>query len=79
MATVTVKLPDALATRLKTAVKRRGGSQSALLREALEAHLETGEEALAGTCFDLARDLAGSLDGPVDLSSHRRHLRNYGR
>jgi predicted transcriptional regulator len=79
MATVTVKLPDALAARLKSAVKRRGRSQSALFREALEAHLELEEEALAGTCLEVARDLAGSLQGPSDLSFHRRHLRDYGR
>jgi predicted transcriptional regulator len=79
MATVTVKLPDALAARLQTAVKRRGRSQSALLREALEAHLELENETHPGTCLELARDLAGSLEGALDLSSHRRHLRGYGR
>ncbi len=79
MATVTVKLSDALAARLRTAMKRRGRSQSALLREALEAHLEFDDETQAGTCLELARDLAGSLEGALDLSSHRRHLRGYGR
>jgi predicted transcriptional regulator len=79
MATVTLKLPDALAARLRAAVKRRGRTQSALLREALEAHLETEEETGGGTCLELARDLAGSLVGPLDLSSHRRHSRGYGR
>lgn len=79
MATVTVKLSDALAARLKAAVKRRGRSQSALLREALEAHLELEDEGLAGTCLELAGDLAGCLDGPADLSTNRRHLRGYGR
>ena len=79
MATVTLKLPDALAARLRVAVKRRGQSQSALLREALEARLELEEETQAGTCLELARDLAGSLEGALDLSSHRRHFRGYGR
>jgi Arc/MetJ-type ribon-helix-helix transcriptional regulator len=79
MATVTVKLPDGLAARLKAAVKKRGRSQSEVLREALEAHLERENEALGDTCLELAADLAGCLDGPSDLSSNRRHLRGYGR
>ncbi len=79
MATVTMKLPDALAVRLKAAVKRRGGSQSALLREALEAHLTLENESRSGTCLEIARDLAGSLEGPRGLSTDRGHLRGYGR
>lgn len=79
MPIVTLKLPDALAVRLRSAVKRRGRTQSALVREALEAHLERDEEAVGGSCLDLVRDLAGSLEGAPDLSSDRRHLRGYGR
>jgi predicted DNA-binding protein len=79
MATVTVKLPEALALRLRAATKRRGRSQSALLREALEAHLEHDDDTRAGTCLELARDLAGSLEGALDLSFHRRHFRGYGK
>ncbi len=69
---VTVKLPDVLAARLRVAAKRRGRSQSAVLREALEAHLEVDEETQGGTCLELAGDLVGILEGPPDLSSYRR-------
>jgi len=79
MSTITLKLPDGLATRLRSAVKRRGKSQSELVREALEAHLEREGETVVGSCLDLALDLAGRLDGASDLSSDRRHLRGYGR
>ena len=79
MSTVTLKLSDGLAARLRSAVKRRGKSQSELMREALEAHLEQEGEAAVGSCLDLAHDIAGSLNGPSDLSSDRRHLRGYGR
>lgn len=75
---MTVKLPDALAARLRAAVHRRGRTQSELVREALELHLD-GHTPLPGSCLDLARDLAGSVSGPADLSSNRRHLRGYGR
>ena len=79
MPTITLKLSERLAARLDGVVKRRGRSQSEVVREALEAHLERGSEAIAGSCFDLARDLAGCLDGPADLSFSQRHLRGYGR
>jgi hypothetical protein len=76
--TISIKLPEPLATRLRAAVRKRGRTQSDLVREVLEAHL-TGGAAGVGSCLDLARDLAGSVSGPVDLSSDPRHLRGYGR
>ena len=39
MRTVTLKLPAALALRLKQTVARRGTTQSKIIRDALEAHL----------------------------------------
>jgi len=76
--TITVKLPDTLASRLRAAVQRRSRTQSEVVREALERHL-AGEATFAGSCLDLARDLTGSVSGPPDLSSGRRRLRGYGR
>ena len=76
--TITLKLSDALAARLRAVVRRRSRTQSAVVREALEQHLDGGGTS-AGSCLDLARDLAGSLSGPPDLSSCRRRLRGYGR
>jgi hypothetical protein len=75
---VTIKLPDPLATRLQTAVRKRGRTQSEIVRDALEAHLNGGRGA-AGSFLDVVRDLAGSLSGPADLSANRRHMRGYGR
>jgi Arc/MetJ-type ribon-helix-helix transcriptional regulator len=76
--TITIKLPAELASRLRAAVDRRGRTQSDIVREALESHLD-GRGAASTTFVDLTRDLAGSVSGPADLSSHRRHLRGYGR
>lgn len=79
MKTVTVKVPKALANRLALVVQERGGNRSAVVREALEAHLDQLRKA-GGSCLDLARDLAGIVDSaPPDLSANRRHLRRYGR
>ena len=76
--TITVKLPAKLASRLRTAVDRRGRTQSEIVREALESHLD-GRGVAATSFLDLTRDLAGSVSGRADLSSNRRHLRGYGR
>jgi len=77
MRTITVKLPEPLAARLRVTVRKRSSTQSAVVREALEAHLGQGSGINAG--LDLVRDLAGSVKGPPDLSTNRRHLRGYGR
>lgn len=75
---ITVTLPEPLATRLRVAARKRGRTQSALVREALRAHLDEGSTLSPGSGLDLVRDLVGSVKGP-DLSTNRRHLRGYGR
>jgi hypothetical protein len=65
--------------RVNAAVRRRGVSTSALVREALEDWLGRENVGRAGSCLDLAADLRGVLSGPVDLSSNPRHLKGYGR
>lgn len=79
MGTITVKLPRALGERLGRAVVRRRSTRSAVVREAIEAYLAAEAAPAAGTCYDLASDLAGSVSGPLDLSSNRRRMRGYGR
>jgi hypothetical protein len=79
MRTITLKLPDGLAARVSATVRRRGVSTSALVREALEERLGAGKGVRAGSCLDLAGDLAGVLGGPADLSANARHLKGYGR
>ena len=79
MRTITVKLPEPLAARLRVTVRKRNSTQSTVVREALEAHLGQSLASGAGSGLDLVRDLAGSVKGPPDLSTNRRHLRGYGR
>jgi predicted transcriptional regulator len=78
MRTITLKLPDGLAARVSATVRKRGVSTSALVREALEDRLGREKADQAGSCLDLAGDLAGALAGPADLSSNRKHLKGYG-
>jgi hypothetical protein len=80
MTTVTVKLPDQLAGRLSAAARKRSTTRSAVIREALEQHLDDQiGPRNSPSCLDLISDLVGSVSGPADLSSNRRYLRGYGR
>jgi predicted DNA-binding protein len=75
--TVTIKLPDSLALRLKQTVARRRATQSEVIREALEAHLAAPS---VGSFLELVGDLAGSVRGGVaDLSSNKSRLKGFGR
>ena len=80
MTTLSLKLPAGLNARLEAAAKKKGRTKSEVAREALEAFLGAGASSRGGgSCFDLARDLAGSLKGPGDLSYSKRRLRGYGK
>ncbi len=73
--TITVKLPHVLATWLSRRATELGRSQSELVREALEQS-RRGES--SSTCHDLVADTCGSIDGPSDLSTNRKHLTGFG-
>jgi predicted transcriptional regulator len=77
--TLTVKLPRPLAARLSARVRSRKTTRSALVREALEGYLEAEGSQREGSFLSLARDVIGSVTGPTDLSSSKRHRRGYGR
>ena len=80
MKTLTVKLPDVLDASLATAAENRGESKSSVVRHAIVSYLGAEDPAESGmSCYDLSRDLAGSFDGPEDLSDNRAHLKGYGR
>jgi hypothetical protein len=74
MRTITLKLPDGLAARVSAMARKRGVSTSAVVREALEKRLGREAEGQTGSCLDVAADLCGVLDGPIDLSSNPRRL-----
>jgi len=75
---ITVKLPRPLAARLSAKVEKQQSTQSALVREALERYLGDDDER-APSFLELAKDLAGCIEGPEDLSSNKEHLKGYGR
>jgi predicted transcriptional regulator len=75
MRVVSIKLPEALDEQLSEIARRRNASRSAILREALEAFARSSNPSVA----ELAADLAGSLKGPRDLSSHSKYMEGYGK
>lgn len=79
MTTFSLKVPEALASRLTEMARRRGVSRSALVREALQALLENGRPGKRASALDLAGDLCGCLKGPGDLSHNEKYMEDFGR
>ena len=78
MSTLSLKMPEELATRLAAAARRRGMTRSALVRNALESYLRTASVG-SGSAADLARDLIGAVEGPRDLSERSKQMKGFGR
>ena len=80
MSTISLKLPDSLLAQLEQESRARRVSKSQLVRESLEKSFAPREPKDGPSCFDLARDLAGSLKGlPRDLATNPKHLKGFGR
>ncbi len=80
MNTISLKLPDRLLERLEEESKARGTTKSALVRECLAKSLDARAATDAGSCYELARDLAGSIKGlPRDLATNPKHMEDFGR
>ena len=78
MKTLTLKLPESLLAKLTAAARERGENKSSLVREAIEIFIKGYNNAPRGSCLDLAKDLAGCVKGPVDLSFNKKRMRGYG-
>ena len=79
MKTLSLKLDDALYARVLSVAKQRGATRSDVVRDALLALLEPARGKFVGSALDLAKDLAGCVTGPADLSTNKAHLRRFGR
>ena len=74
-----MKLPDDLLSELERQAKARRITKSVLVRESLEAALRRKPGRSAASCYDMARDLAGSLKGlPRDLAHNPKYMRGFG-
>jgi len=79
MHTISLKLPDELLAQLNREAKARRVTKSRLVRESLEKALRKPSAGGAGSCYELARDLAGSLKGlPEDLAENPKYMDGFG-
>jgi|HubBroStandDraft_3_1064219.scaffolds.fasta_scaffold02272_10 hypothetical protein len=78
MSTVSLKIPPALDQAIGELARRRGVSKSVVIREALEGYLSGSASPPKGSFLALAKNLAGCVEGPPDLSSNADHLERYG-
>jgi Arc/MetJ-type ribon-helix-helix transcriptional regulator len=75
MRTVSFKLPEDLDNALNELARTRRSSRSALVREALESLAKGKRRSVTA----LAGDLVGSVEGPSDLATNRKHMSGYGK
>lgn len=75
MRTVSFKLPEDLDKALSELARRRHSTRSALVREAITALTRDQD----GSVLARAADLAGSVEGPPDLSTSPKHMADYGK
>ena len=76
MKTLTLKLPEILEARLRTLARKNGLSRSEIVRRALVEYFSRDD---SGSFLDFARDLAGSVEGPSDLSTNKAYFERYGK
>jgi predicted transcriptional regulator len=78
MKTLSLKVPESLLEKLDSAARKRGESRSSLLREAIQTVIGGEGYIQDGSCLDLAKDLAGCVKGPEDLSFNKKRMDSYG-
>ena len=79
MKTVSLKLAAGMDRRLAATARKQGTSKSDLMRTALEAYFVAKRPGFLGSCLDLADDLIGCLEGPADLSTNKRRMKEFGK
>jgi Ribbon-helix-helix protein, copG family len=78
--TISLKLPDDLLAQLTSEAKARRVTRSRLVRDSLEKALNEKPSASSVSCYDLARDLAGSVRGlPKDLATNPKYMEDFGK
>jgi metal-responsive CopG/Arc/MetJ family transcriptional regulator len=71
---LSIKLDPELDHELSEIAHRKKVSRSWVVREALREYAARPRR----SALDLAGNLAGSVEGPTDLSTNSRHLDGYG-
>jgi hypothetical protein len=79
MDTLTLKIPKVLKTKLSRYAEQKGLSRSEIVRKALLDFFSEGDVRLNGAFIDYSEDLAGSVEGPSELSTNKKYLDGYGK
>ena len=79
MEIISLKITGLVKEKLALYSKRKGISKSEIIRNALNEYFDKDDLDKQGTFLSLASDLAGSADGPADLSTNKDHFSGYGR
>ena len=81
MKTISLKIPEVLHEQLEQLCKQRSVTKSDVVRSALERFFggNSGKDDPTVSVLELADDLAGSCEGPGDLSTNKRHLDGFGK
>lgn len=79
MRTISLKLPEDLLDELTIEAKARRVTKSRVVRDSLEKALRKQPVAAEVSCYDLARDLAGTVKGlPKDLADNPKYMDGFG-
>jgi len=78
MKSISLKLPETLYGDLESLAEHKGVSKSALVREALLDLCRRQGAPTRGSALAQLEDLAGSIDGPEDLSFNRAYFEDLG-
>jgi hypothetical protein len=79
MKTLTLKIPEIPEAQLNAFARKKGISRSEIVRCALREYISRNEIDISVSFLDLSKDLAGSIEGPFDLSTNKSHLNEYGK
>ncbi len=78
MRTLSIKVPETLYGDLTALAEHKRVSKSALVRDALAELFRRQRAPGRDSALALLEDLAGSINGPEDLSFNKAHLEDLG-
>ncbi len=79
MVTITVKIPPEWDFLLETEAGRKKTSKSEMIRSLLEKGFRSFKSRRETSCYDLAKDLCGSIKkAPKDLSTNKKYMEGFG-
>ena len=79
MRTITAKLPPDLDAWLAAEARQRRTTKSTIVRESLQAARKMNGKKAPVSFYDLTKDLLGCFDGPGDLSTNPKYMKDYGK